>query len=202
MKKVFLEVFPVFCMCHCAVKSWELFRVGEKAFRTSSPATRSDSISSDYSLASYRSPSMVGAAIVEVDDCVAFDFDDAATPQTPSLVDWLIVNLGMMRMAWRRIRYHLRSLKDYHTIFEYSRCHVRLRREWVAWLNAVVLIVADVDYYDSDADDSTADGLDGVSVLPREAMYENWLALTCCDDDMNAIRGIVSPKIELHVIKM
>jgi hypothetical protein len=43
----------------------------------------------------------------------------------------------------------------------------------VACWNAVVLTVADVDYDDSDADGSAEDGLDGVSVLPRAAMYGN-----------------------------
>lgn len=159
--------------------------------KSSSPATRRDSKSSDYSLASCRSPSRGGAAAAAVGGCEAFDFDGAARRQIPSLVDWLNVNLETMRMAWRMFRCRLRSLMDYHTIFEYFRCLGPLRRGWVALWNAVVLTV---DYNDSGADDSTADGLDGVSVLPTEATYENWLALTCCDDDMNAIRGIVSPK--------
>lgn len=163
--------------------------------RTSSPATRQDLRSSDYLLASYQNPSMAGVGAVAVGDYEAFDFDDEAKQQTPSLVDWLNVNLEMTRMALRMIRCHLRSLMDYHTIFEYFRCHVPLRQEWVGSWNAVVL---DGDYYDSDADDSTADGLDEVSEPPMEAMYENWLALTCCDDDMIAIREIVSPKSRLE----
>lgn len=44
----------------------------------------------------------------------------------------------------------------------------------MAWWNDVELRVADADYYsDSGAGDSTANGLDGVSVLPAEAMYGN-----------------------------
>lgn len=60
---------------------------------------------------------------------------------------------------------------DYHTIFECSRCHDPLQRGSEVWWNDVVL--ADVDYYGSDADGSTADGLGEVSVPPREAMYGN-----------------------------
>lgn len=43
----------------------------------------------------------------------------------------------------------------------------------MAWWNDVELRVADADYSDSGAGDSTADGLDGVSVLPTVAMYGN-----------------------------
>lgn len=63
-------------------------------------ATRLDSISSDcdYLLASYQSLSMDVSVAVEADDCVAFDYDDAAKQQIPSWVERLIVNLRMMRM--------------------------------------------------------------------------------------------------------
>lgn len=170
------------------------------ALRTSSRATHQDSISSDYgSPASCRNRDRAGAGGAAIDGCVASDFDGEVRQQKPSLVDWLNVNLETMRMAWTRCHCHLRSLMDYHTIFEYSRYHVPLRREWVALWNDAELRVADVDYYDSDAGGSTADGLDGVSVLPKEAMYGNWLVLTCCDDDMTAIREIVSPKSEKEI---
>lgn len=43
----------------------------------------------------------------------------------------------------------------------------------MAWWNDVELRVADAGYFDSGADDSIANGLDGVSVLPMEAMYGN-----------------------------
>lgn len=141
---------------------------------------------------------MAAAAISAAGGCAAFDSGDAATRQTPLPVDWLTVNLKTMRMAWTMIHCHWRSLMDYHTIFECSRCHGPLRREWAAWWNAdVVLTVADGDYFDSGAGDSTADGLDAVSALPKEAKSGNWLGLTC--DDMNATRGIVSPKIKVWI---
>lgn len=57
------------------------------AFRTSSRATYSDSKSSDYSLASYQSPSKDDVGVAAADDSVAFDFDGEARQQTPSLVD-------------------------------------------------------------------------------------------------------------------
>lgn len=138
---------------------------------------------------------MVFVEAAAAGDCEVSYFDGVARQQTPSQVDWLNVNLGMMRMAWTTIRCRLRSLMDYHTIFEYSRCPVPPQRGWVAWWNDVELSVADVDCCDcSGAGGSAKDGLDGVSVLPRGATFGNWLALTCCDDDMNAIREIVSPK--------
>ena len=83
---------------------------------------------------------------------------------------------------------------DYHTIFEYFRCHGLLQQGSVALWNDVELWVADVDYSDSDVDGSEANGHGAVLKLPMEAMYGNWLVLACCDD-MNAIREIVSPKI-------
>lgn len=155
--------------------------------RTSSRATHRGSISSDCSPASCRSRgrAVAGAAAAAFG---ASGCGSSATPRTPSRADWLIE----MRWAWRRIHCRLRSLRDYHTIFEYSRCHVPPRRGWVAWWNGVALRVADVDY-SSGADGSTRDGLGEVSEPPSEAMYGNWLVLTCCDD-MNVIREIVSPK--------
>jgi hypothetical protein len=191
MKKCPEKFFFLFCFSVSPVLSF--VPVLSPCFRGLT-ATHRDSKSSDYSLASCRSPSMDVVAVAAAGGCVAFDFGGVATRQTLSPAGWLNVSLGMMRMAWTTIHCRLRSLMDYHTIFEYSRCRVPLPREWVAWSNAVVLTVADVDYDDWGADGSAADGLDGVSVLPREAMYGNWLALTCCDDDMNAIRETVSPK--------
>lgn len=157
-------------------------------FNSSSRATHRGSISSDCSPASCRSQDTVAAG-VSVTEFGASDFYCGVIPRTPLRVDWLIE----MRLAWTTIHSHLRSLGDYHTIFEYSRCHVPPRRGWVAWWNGVELRVADVDY-SSDADGSTRDGLDEVSVLPLEAMYGNWLVLTYCDD-MNVIRETVSPKM-------
>lgn len=197
-----LEKFS-FCPVLSVPWIFKKFVIIEKESKSPSlSATHSDSRSCGYSLASCQSPSMAAAAIFAVGGCVAFGSDDAVTRQTLLPVDWLNVNLETMRMAWTMIRCRLRSLMDYHTKFECSRCHDPPRREWAAWWNAdVVLTVVDGDYFGSDAGDSTADGLDGVSVLPKEATSGNWLVLTCCDD-MNATRGIVSPKTTKFWLKI
>jgi hypothetical protein len=59
--------------------------------------------------------------------------------------------------------------KDYHTKFECS----RYLGQVACSSDIVLMVVAVVDYFYSNADDSTVNGLDVASMLPAEALFEN-----------------------------
>jgi hypothetical protein len=74
----------------------------------------------------------------------------------------------MRMMASMMNRYQLS--KDYHTKFECSRY---LFLEVGCSSDVVLMMVAVVDYFYSNVDDSTVNGLGVASMLPAVALFEN-----------------------------